>query len=171
LTNGASQLGTFNEQYVRGIRQTDQSGTKQAMSFDVFLFPSSASPVGAAYDQRVVAASRMAGAVKPDISGGTSSDGVPFEIFDGGDGVSFALRDISPGLCKVIFQVALQTRSYVAWDGDYAVRIKGAPGRSPNLGMPVRSVATAGDLCVDLTKGYGSWAGYAARVRRQVNPK
>jgi len=83
------------------------------MSFDVFLFPSSASSIGAAYDQQVVAASRLAGAVKPDISGGTSSDGVPFEIFggdDGGDdGVSFALRGISPGLCKVIFQVALQT--------------------------------------------------------------
>jgi hypothetical protein len=87
------------------------------MSFDVFLFPSSASPIGAASDQQVVAASRSAGVVKPDISGGTSSDGVPFEIFGGGDGVSFALRDISPGLCKVIFQVALQTRSYIAWDG------------------------------------------------------
>lgn len=143
------------------------------MSFDVFLIPSSASPTGAAYDQQMVAAAKAAGARDTTADGGDTPDGVSFELYGGGDGVQFALHSVSLGLCKVVFEVAKRTQSYVVSTGDvsYAVQIKGMRGREPRLDMPVKTMATPEELCVPLRQGYGSWAGFATYAGKRVNPK
>jgi len=143
------------------------------MSFDVFLIPSSASPVGPAYDQQIVVASRAVGARSVSIEGGETSDGVPFETYGRGDGVMYALHGMSPNLCEIIFEAAKRTNSFVIATGDvkYAIKPKGISGRPPELNMPIKIAATPKALCVTLGQGYGMWAGYRDYVRKQVNPR
>jgi hypothetical protein len=141
------------------------------VSFDVFLIPTSASPGAAMYDQKVVAAARSAGARILSKYNGETSDGLLFEMY-GGQGTGFSLHDISPGMCRVIFEAAKRTNSYIfsTGDVDYAVKPQGIEGKDPGMNMPVRTLATPQALCVTLQQGYRSWAGFRDAVRARVNP-
>ncbi len=98
---------------------------------------------------------------------------MPLETYGGdGDGVMFALRGLSPGVCKAIFQVAKRTQSYIYSTGGiyYVFKVEGTRGRLRENDMKVRTLATPEALCVVLRTGYGTWSGYADHVRKKLNP-
>jgi hypothetical protein len=131
------------------------------MSFDVFLIASSATPNAAQFekDVREVVVS-MGGRVEADGVTVRTASGETFELQNGG---MFALRDLQPTTCVVIFRAAHRTNSYVVAAGDerVAYKVKGLLGQPPSDFLPLREIADADDLCTQLRRGFEGWDAFA----------
>lgn len=127
------------------------------MSFDVFLVASSATPNAAQFekDVRQVVAS-TGGHLEADGVTVRTASGETFELQNGG---MFALRDLQPATCVVIFRAAQRTNSYVvaANHEQIAYKVKGSLGQPPSDFLPLREIADASALCTQLRRGFEDW--------------
>ncbi len=125
------------------------------MPFTVMLLPTTASESSAVVEQRM----RMAVARDATASG---SDGT-FRTADGGafsfDGSDFRLTTLSPGICRLVFDAAAASNSYVDTGGDDAtpLAVRGVKGQTPDDLPKARRFADSKALCAALRQRLRSW--------------
>jgi hypothetical protein len=131
------------------------------MSFDVFLVASSATPNAAQFEKDVrETVASTGGRIEADGVTVRTASGETFELQNGG---MFALRDLQPTTCAVIFRAAQRTNSYVVAAGDeqIAYKVKGSLGQPPSDFLPLREIADADALCTQLRRGFEGWNVFA----------
>jgi hypothetical protein len=133
--------------------------------FSVMLLPTTASPSQPQIQSEVQAAVLVdAGQIGPD-GAVRSSDRTSFRI----DGNAIVLTRLSPGICKIIFDAALGTNTYVLTDGSVAVpvKMKGSVGQTPEDLPTAVTAATPSDLCLRLEQRFRAWHRYVRSAQAQ----
>jgi hypothetical protein len=128
------------------------------MPFPVYLTPTTASPPDAQVQADVRAAVAAEG-------GGIDKDGVTLRLADGAkirlasDAEQFAVEQLSPSFCRIVFNAALRSNSTVDRGGaDLSpLTMKGAHGVTRYGRMRTETIASPMALCARLQQDLDSW--------------
>jgi hypothetical protein len=128
------------------------------MPFQVYLSPTTASPPDAQVQADVRAAIAAQGAkIDPDGVTVVTSDGLRIKL--AGDDEHFLVDQLSPSLCRIVFNAAQQTNSTVDRGGSDVTPLKmsGSSGVTRYIRMRTERIADAVALCVRLTADLQDW--------------
>lgn len=137
------------------------------MAFELFLMPTTASPAPArvqAEVRRVIAAE--GGALDANGASARTADGTRFTVGDG-DG-AFGIDQLSPGLCRIIFSVALRTNSVVVSGGGASpLKMKGEKGAIRDFPMRTDLMSSPESLCVRLNGDLIAWTRFMSEEQAE----
>jgi hypothetical protein len=124
------------------------------MTFTISLEPTTASPPHAQIENRARTVLSQGGAADAD-GFLHSADGVKFRFDDD----SIQLDTLSPGMCRLIFEAAARTNTYISNIGSDLgpLKVKGAAGRAPPELGRAHVMATPAALCVVLNRRLDEW--------------